>query len=160
MRGLAYLLGIVSGFGLTLQIGMNSQLRTVLQSANTAALISFLVGTVASRRAARWPRVRPCRDATRWPSVPAWAWFGGLMGAFYVAISTVVASQLGTASLLGLALAGAAGHGAGRRSLRLDGSARASDYPYSPGRCSLAGRRCLADLALRTALRTKVHQGH
>ena len=47
MRGLAYLLGIVSGFGLTLQIGMNSRLRTVLQSANTAALVSFLVGTVA-----------------------------------------------------------------------------------------------------------------
>ena len=45
MRGLAYFLGIASGFGLTLQIGMNSKLRTVLQNANTAALISFLVGT-------------------------------------------------------------------------------------------------------------------
>ena len=47
MRGLAYMLGIVSGLGLTVQVGMNSKLRTVLQSANTAALISFLVGTAA-----------------------------------------------------------------------------------------------------------------
>lgn len=105
MRGLAYFLGIASGFGLTLQIGMNSRLRTVLQNANTAALISFLVGTVgliALLIATRAPM--PARDTLA--SVPVWAWFGGLMGAFYVAISTVVASQLGTASLLGLALLG------------------------------------------------------
>ena len=105
MRGLAYFLGIASGIGLTLQIGMNSKLRTVLQNANTAALISFLVGTtglIVLLAVTRTPM--PARDTLA--SVPAWAWFGGLMGAFYVAISTVVASQLGTASLLGLALSG------------------------------------------------------
>ena len=105
MRGLAYFLGIASGFGLTLQIGMNSKLRTVLQNANTAALISFFVGTtglVLLLVVTRAPM--PARDTLA--SVPVWAWFGGLMGAFYVAISTVVASQLGTASLLGLALSG------------------------------------------------------
>jgi len=105
MRGLAYLLGIVSGFGLTLQIGMNSRLRTVLQSANTAALVSFLVGTVALVGLLIATRA-PLPDRDTLASVPLWAWFGGLMGAFYVAISTVVASQLGTASLLGLALLG------------------------------------------------------
>jgi bacterial/archaeal transporter family-2 protein len=105
MKNLAYILGIVSGFGLTLQVGMNSRLRTLLQSANTAALISFLVGTVALVGlliATRAPL--PPRDTLA--AVPWWAWFGGLMGAFYVAISTVVASQLGTLSLLGLALLG------------------------------------------------------
>lgn len=105
MKNIAYLLGIVSGFGLTLQVGMNSKLRTVLQSANTAALVSFLVGTIALVGlliATRAPL--PARDTLA--AVPAWAWFGGLMGAFYVAISTVVASQLGTTSLLGLALLG------------------------------------------------------
>jgi|SRR5882672_7806529 len=105
MRGLAYLLGIVSGFGLTLQIGMNSRLRTVLQSANTAALVSFLVGTVALVGLLVATRA-PLPDRDTLASVPWWAWLGGLMGAFYVAISTVVASQLGTASLLGLALLG------------------------------------------------------
>jgi bacterial/archaeal transporter family-2 protein len=105
MKNLAYILGIVSGFGLTLQVGMNSRLRTVLQNANTAALISFLVGTAALIGFLLATRTQlPDRDTLT--SVPLWAWFGGLMGAFYVAISTVVASQLGTTSLLGLALAG------------------------------------------------------
>ena len=105
MRGFVWLLGIVAGFGLTLQIGMNSRLRTVLQSANTAALVSFLVGTVALISLLLATRT-PLPDRDTLASVPVWAWFGGLMGAFYVAISTVVASQLGTASLLGLALLG------------------------------------------------------
>ena len=105
MRGLAYILGIVSGLGLTAQVGMNSRLRTILQSANTAALVSFLVGTVALIVLLIVTRAPlPPRDTLA--AVPLWAWFGGLMGAFYVAISTVVASQLGTTSLLGLALLG------------------------------------------------------
>jgi bacterial/archaeal transporter family-2 protein len=105
MRNLSYVLGLVAGFGLTAQIGMNSQLRRVLQSANTAALISFLVGTlglIALLIATRTPLPERATLAT----VPWWAWFGGLLGAFYVASSTVVAAELGTASLLGLALAG------------------------------------------------------
>ena len=105
MRGLAYLLGIVAGFGITLQVGMNSRLRTLLQSANTAALVSFLVGTCAL--AALFVVTRaPVPDRSVISSVPWWAWLGGLMGAFYVAISTVVASQLGTAALLALGLLG------------------------------------------------------
>ena len=105
MRALPYALGIVAGFGLAAQIGMNSQLRKVLHSANTAALISFLVGTVGLIGLLLATRAElPSRDALA--SVPAWAWFGGLCGAFYVAISTVVATELGATSLLGLALAG------------------------------------------------------
>jgi len=105
MRGLAYLLGIVAGFGITLQVGMNSRLRTLLQSANTAALISFMVGTFALAALFVITRV-PVPDRNVISSVPWWAWLGGIMGAFYVAISTVVASQLGTAALLGLGLLG------------------------------------------------------
>ena len=105
MKGMAYILGITAGFGLALQVGMNAQLRKVLQSANAAALISFLVGTCAL--VALWIVTRPPmpgREALA--SVPLWAWFGGLFGAFYVAISTVVATELGAASLLALALLG------------------------------------------------------
>jgi transporter family-2 protein len=105
MRGLAYLLGIVAGFGITLQVGMNSRLRTLMQSANTAALVSFMVGTFALAALFVVTRV-PVPDRGVISSVPWWAWLGGIMGAFYVAISTVVASQLGTAALLGLGLLG------------------------------------------------------
>jgi transporter family-2 protein len=105
MRGLAYILGITAGFGLTVQVGMNSQLRKVLQNANTAALISFLVGTAGLVTLLLVTRTTmPSRDTLA--AVPMWAWFGGLMGAFYVAISTVVAASVGTTALLGLTLLG------------------------------------------------------
>jgi transporter family-2 protein len=105
MRSLTWILGIVAGFGLTAQVGMNSQLRKVLQSANLAALISFTVGTIALiglLMAMRTPM--PARETLA--SVPLWAWFGGLLGAFYVATSTIVAAELGATTLLGLALLG------------------------------------------------------
>lgn len=105
MRGLSYFLGLVAGLGLTVQVGMNSQLRKVLQGANTAALISFLVGTAALIVVLVVTRA-PVPERAAFAAVPWWAWFGGVLGAFYVASSTVVAAELGTASLLGLALAG------------------------------------------------------
>src|SRR6187549_3969776 len=108
MKGLAYILGITAGFGLALQVGMNAQLRKVLQSANAAALISFLVGTCALVVVLLVLRpAMPGRDTLA--GVPLWAWFGGLFGAFYVSISTIVATELGAASLLALALVGQLG---------------------------------------------------
>lgn len=105
MRSFALILGIVAGLGLTAQVGMNSQLRRVLDNANLAALVSFLVGTlglVALLVATRTPL--PGREALG--AVPVWAWFGGLLGAVYVASSTIVATELGATTLLALALLG------------------------------------------------------
>ena len=105
MKGIAYLLGIFAGFGLTVQIAMNSQLRRTLESANTAAFVSFLVGLMALLALLLLTRAPiPAREALG--AVPLWAWFGGVLGAFYVASSTVVAGELGAATLLGLALLG------------------------------------------------------
>ncbi|HEX6638083.1 MAG TPA: DMT family transporter [Steroidobacteraceae bacterium] len=105
MRALPWVLGIVAGFGLTVQVGMNSQLRKVLQSANLAALISFLVGTLALIALLLAVRA-PFPERAAFAAVPWWAWLGGLLGAFYVASSTVVAVELGATTLLGLALLG------------------------------------------------------
>src|SRR6185436_14981040 len=105
MRGLAYFLGIAAGFGISIQIGMNTQLRRILGSAYSAALVSFLVGTAALVAVVLATRTTlPSRET--FASIPLWAWFGGVCGAFYVAIYTIVADQLGAASLLALALAG------------------------------------------------------
>ncbi len=105
MRTLAYVLGLSAGVGLTVQVGMNAQLRRTLSTANGAALVSFTVGTLAlilMVLAMRTPL--PSRDTLA--SVPWWAWFGGVLGAFYVASSTIVAVELGATALLGLALVG------------------------------------------------------
>ena len=102
---MAYILGLSAGLGLALQVGMNAQLRKVLGSAYSAALISFLVGTTALVALMLATRTAvPARDT--FAAVPPWAWFGGLFGAFYVAISTIVAAEVGATSLLALALAG------------------------------------------------------
>lgn len=105
MRGFTWLLGIIAGLGLTVQVGMNTQLRKVLQSANLAALVSFTVGTAALVLLVFVMRT-PVPARATFATVPWWAWLGGLLGAFYVASSTVVAVELGATSLLGLALAG------------------------------------------------------
>jgi bacterial/archaeal transporter family-2 protein len=105
MRTIAYLLGLSAGFGLTVQVAMNSQLRRVTENANIAATISFLVGLAALVGllvATRTPL--PARETLA--AVPAWAWFGGMLGAFYVACSTVVAAELGATTLLALTLLG------------------------------------------------------
>jgi transporter family-2 protein len=105
VRGLSYFLGLAAGFGLTVQVAMNAQLRKFLQSANSAALVSFLVGALALAALVIGLRTPvPPRDTLA--SVPVWAWFGGLLGAFYVASSTVIAVELGATSLLALALLG------------------------------------------------------
>lgn len=105
MRGLAWFLGVTAGLGLTLQIGMNATLRKLLDSANVAALISFCVGTLALAALLVVTRTPlPAREALG--GVPVWAWFGGALGAFYVASSTVVAMELGATTLLALALLG------------------------------------------------------
>jgi transporter family-2 protein len=105
VRWLAYFLGVAAGLGLAIQVGMNTQLRKVLNSSYSAALISFLVGTLTLVALIVVTRTTlPSRAMLA--EVPAWAWFGGLLGAFIVAISTVVAAQLGATSLLVLNLAG------------------------------------------------------
>jgi len=90
MRGMAWLLGISAGLGLTLQVGMNAQLRKVLDSANLAALLSFLVGTLSLVLLIIVTRT-PLPDREALGGIPFWAWFGGVLGAFYVASATVVA---------------------------------------------------------------------
>lgn len=92
------------GAGLTVQVGMNATVRLALGSPVLAAVVNFVVGltallAVAIVGGARWT---PGSVTT----VPAWAWFGGLLGAVYVASTTVLGPRLGAAALLALTLAG------------------------------------------------------
>jgi bacterial/archaeal transporter family-2 protein len=105
MRNLVYFLGMAAGLGLTIQLGANSTLQRAFGSANAAALVNFVVGMLclsAFLLLIRTPL--PSREALA--SVPAWAWIGGALGAFYVASSTIVGLQLGATSLLALTLLG------------------------------------------------------
>ena len=47
MKILFYLLPVFAGIAITIQSGINSQLRTAIQHPLMAAFISFVVGTIA-----------------------------------------------------------------------------------------------------------------
>lgn len=99
-----HLMAAMVGAGLTVQVGMNATVRFAIGSPVLAAIVNFVVGLaalilVAVVGGARWT---PGSAAV----VPAWAWLGGLLGALYVAATTVLGPRLGAAALLALTLAG------------------------------------------------------
>jgi transporter family-2 protein len=100
-----YLAAFVAGLLLTVQVGLNSTLGRAVGNVRFAVFISFAVGLVgiliyivASREP--WPT----RDSLS--TVPPWAWWGGLLGAFYVAVATLVGPRIGAAALLALTVLG------------------------------------------------------
>jgi len=94
--GIYFLLpiSVLIGFSLASQAGVNSQLRLALSNPIQAAFISFLTGTiilgvVALIQGDSW--FKPNTLAT----IPWWAWLGGLLGAFNIAMSIFLAPKLG-----------------------------------------------------------------
>lgn len=69
-----------------------------------AALISFGVGTVALLAMAILLGVRPQPGAFR--ELPAYVWFGGLYGAFFVTVAAFATPRLGVALLITTMVAG------------------------------------------------------
>ena len=102
---LLYALSFLAGAALIVQIGVNATLRRGLGSPPVAALASFVVGSLGlvffillTRTA--WP------DRAQLAAAPAWAWLGGLLGAFYVVWTVVAGPKLGAATLLALVVLG------------------------------------------------------
>lgn len=96
---------LLIGAGLSVQVGLNSQVRHYLGDPALAALGNFLIGTVAILiylllMRASWPSTGALR------AVPPVNWLGGLFGAAYVAASALLAPRLGSAPLLALLIGG------------------------------------------------------
>lgn len=104
MNYLPHLIALLVGAGLAIQVGMNSTVRLAIGSPVIATIVNFGVGLVGLLllALASGARVSPGAAA----AVPAWAWFGGLLGAAYVAATTVLGPRLGAAALIALTLAG------------------------------------------------------
>jgi transporter family-2 protein len=100
-----YILAFVAGMALTIQVGVNSTLRRGLGSPVMATFVSFVVGTIGLALFLLLSRASLANRAAL-ASIPAWAWFGGLVGAFYVATTVIVGPRLGSATLLALVVLG------------------------------------------------------
>ena len=99
-----YALAFAAGVVLVVQVGVNATLRNGLGSPVAAALISFLVGSAALALLLLLSRGWPVRAQLF--AGPAWAWAGGILGAFYVVSTIVVGPRLGAAALLALVVLG------------------------------------------------------
>ena len=99
-----HLMAAMVGAGLTVQVGMNATVRFAIGSPVLAAIVNFVVGLTALILVAVLSGSRWAPGST--VAVPAWAWFGGLLGALYVASTTVLGPRLGAAALLAFTLSG------------------------------------------------------
>jgi transporter family-2 protein len=101
---LPILLVFVAGGLISLQAPTNAMLAKAGGSPVLAALISFAVGMLALLVVWLGSGNRPGADA--FARLPAYAWLGGLYGAFYVAIAAFAAPRIGLASLVTIGIAG------------------------------------------------------
>jgi transporter family-2 protein len=98
-------LAFAAGVMLIVQVGINSTLRHSLGTPVAAALMSFLVGSVALLGFVLLTRA-PWPGRAQLAAAPWWAWSGGLLGAFYVVATVIVGPRLGAAAMLALVVFG------------------------------------------------------
>ena len=96
---------LAAGFGLSLQAGINNELRAATGSGVWAAFASFLVGAMALffftlPVQQHWPAIAPLK------TLPWWVWSGGLIGAAYVLSTILIAPRLGATAFFSLVIAG------------------------------------------------------
>jgi len=102
------LLLMAFGIGLVipLQSAVNGSLRDTLGSGSLlAALVSFAVGTLVLAGVSLLTG-QPLASLAGLPRIPWWQWLGGLMGAFFVFGSTLLAPRIGMAAMISLIVAG------------------------------------------------------
>ncbi len=102
---MAMLLAVGVGALLPIQVAMNMHLRPLFRDPVLAALPNFLVGSVLIAAYVLIMRVR-LPSASALVHAPAWAWFGGFIGAAYVVGSLHLGPRIGATLLLALLLVG------------------------------------------------------
>jgi bacterial/archaeal transporter family-2 protein len=101
------LLALAAGAMLPFQAGVNARLSEIVDSPIRASFVSFVVGTIALLILALLV-FKPLPSTGRLGDAPWWVWIGGILGAFYVAVSIVSAPKLGAATLIATLVAGQA----------------------------------------------------
>lgn len=101
------LLAVGGGVMIATQTAINTQLNIALESKIQASFVSFFVGTIALfivslLKDRRFHNIALACGKNR----PWWIWMGGLLGAFFVAMSVVLVPILGVGQLLVLVLLG------------------------------------------------------
>ncbi|MEA3001726.1 MAG: bacterial/archaeal transporter family-2 protein [Sphingomonadales bacterium] len=94
----------LAGMLIAIQAPTNALLARGAGSPVNAALVSFVVGTLALAAAALVLGMRPGAAAMR--ALPWYAWIGGFYGAIFVAVAAFAAPRMGVTYFLMVAIAG------------------------------------------------------
>jgi transporter family-2 protein len=97
-----------AGGVIAVQSAVNSRLGRELGNPALATFTSFAIGTVFVLVYCLVVRAGIPSTGTLL-RVPAWAWFGGVLGAIYVAVVIVTTPKLGVGTVAGLTVAGQMG---------------------------------------------------
>lgn len=101
MHLLFVVFALVAGVLLPTQAGINTQLPKSLGHPLLAACVSFIVGTIALLLYT-FERHIPLPTLSVAMQAPWYLWLGGLLGAFYLTTTIILAPVLGAATMLGL----------------------------------------------------------
>lgn len=102
---LLILLALLAGVIIPTQAGINAQLSLWSRSAVLAATISFAVGTVSLLGYIGFMRI-PLPSWSSATAHPWWIWTGGVLGAYFVTVTVMLAPKLGATLMVVLILAG------------------------------------------------------
>jgi transporter family-2 protein len=105
MRPLIMLTALLAGALMPVQAGVNARLRGFLGDPLLASLVSFVVGTVALAIVILATRT-PLPTLAMAQAAPWWTWLGGTLGAFFVAVTVILAFKLGATGLMAWIIAG------------------------------------------------------
>ncbi len=98
-------MALLAGISIPTQAGINAQLNLFTRSSVLAAAVSFAVGTLALVIYALLTRT-PLPNMANLQGHPWWIWSGGILGAFFVTSTVVLAPRLGATTMVVLVLAG------------------------------------------------------
>ncbi len=92
-------LALAAGVMMPVQAGINALLGAQVKSPVLAATVSFTVGTLFLVLVCLLMRISvPALSV--WEKLPLWMWTGGLLGAFFVTTTIILAPKLGAVALL------------------------------------------------------------
>lgn len=98
-------IAFMAGILIPVQAGINAQVGRMVGHPLLGSLISFCVGTlglfcVCLIMGLKLPTLAQVQQ------IPPWLWIGGLLGAFFVTSSILLAPKLGATTMVGLIVAG------------------------------------------------------
>ncbi len=109
MTLLYYMLSFLSGIALTLQVGINGQLRLKVGSPILSSFISFAVGAIGLGLVFCFTLANDSytlSGVNTMKGVRWWMFMGGLFGAFYIFTTIFASPKIGFANMFSLVICG------------------------------------------------------